>query len=241
MAEQEVAKHVKKTYKIWTSNEHSFWHKLKEFVVEIFIIVFAVTLSIKFHDYSEHSHEQKDVKDFMLGLKTDLLSDITEMEGDKVSFRKTEFAFKYITSVKLNKTLNSDSLNSYNHWISNTTGLIPNNGRFEGFKSAGKIGNIENKELQNDILDLYQEDIPSLLTGSDFYTEKKKALFVFIGKNKKRITDSTSNLNVILSSDEGQNLCSNLVYTGEIRDRYNKCILKSKKIIKEIDEEYNKN
>src|SRR4051812_19152197 len=46
MAELEVVKHTKKVYKIWNSKEHSFWHKAKEFLIEIFIIVFAVSLSI---------------------------------------------------------------------------------------------------------------------------------------------------------------------------------------------------
>jgi hypothetical protein len=45
----------------------------------------------------------------------------------------------------------------------NLTGLIPNNGRLEGFKSSGKIGNTKDKVLQNNIMDLYQEDIPSLI------------------------------------------------------------------------------
>ena len=61
MAEEEVAKHTKKIYSIWNSKEHSFLHKLQEFFLEILIIVFAVTLSIWFHSWSEHKHEQKEV------------------------------------------------------------------------------------------------------------------------------------------------------------------------------------
>ena len=48
MAEQEVIKHTKKAYSIWGSKNSPF-HKIKEFVVEIFIIVFAITISIWFH------------------------------------------------------------------------------------------------------------------------------------------------------------------------------------------------
>ena len=71
MAEQEVIKHTKKVYKIWGSKEHSFRQKVKEFFVEVFIIVFVITLSIWFHNRSEHSKEQEEVKHFLLGLKSD--------------------------------------------------------------------------------------------------------------------------------------------------------------------------
>jgi len=35
MADQEVIKHVKKTHQILTSKEHSLWHKVGEFILEI--------------------------------------------------------------------------------------------------------------------------------------------------------------------------------------------------------------
>jgi hypothetical protein len=54
MADQEIVKHTKKIYKVWHSKEHTFMQKFKEFLLEIFIIVFAVTLSIWFHNWSEH-------------------------------------------------------------------------------------------------------------------------------------------------------------------------------------------
>src|SRR4051812_34516056 len=102
MAEQEVIKHTKKIYKVWNSKEHSFWQKLKEFLLEVFIIVFAVSLSIWFHNRSEHANQQEDVKQFLLGLKSDLKSDLAEMQDDKGSYLKQEAAFHYITGIKLN-------------------------------------------------------------------------------------------------------------------------------------------
>ena len=78
MAEQEIVKHTKKVYKIWNSKEHGFWFKLKEFLIEISIIVFAVSLSIWLHERSEHATQQQEVKEFLTGLRQDLLSDIME-------------------------------------------------------------------------------------------------------------------------------------------------------------------
>ena len=239
MAEQEVIKHTKKVYKIWHSNELRIGHKLKEFLIEIFTIVFAVSLSIWLHDRSEHSHQQKEVKEFLLGLKDDLKGDITEMEEDKKAYLKSRDAFRYVTSIKMNELLNADSIEKNSTWMFNTTGLVPNNGRFEGFKSSGKIGTIENRTLQNDIMDLYQENIPALIATTNNYSATKQMLFAYYYKNIKRVTDSTSNLNVVLSSDEAQRLCTNLSSVDQILERYDQCINKIKKINIEIDKEYN--
>ena len=238
MAEQEVIKHTKKVYKIWSSKDHSFWQKVKEFLLEVFIIVFAITLSIWFHNRSEHAHQQEDVKHFLLGLKSDLKRDLGEMNEDKAAYLKQKAVFSYITSVKLNQPLNLDTLTKYGNSILNTTALNPNNGRFEGFKSSGKIGAIENEELQNDIMDLYQEDIVSLLASTDRYLDTKRHLFEFIIKNRKRLTDSTDNVSGILIQDEGHNICLALSTPNELLSRYDSCINKAKKIIVEIDKEY---
>jgi hypothetical protein len=238
MAEQEVIKHTKKAYKVWSDKEHSVFYKIREFVLEIFIIVFAITISIWFHNRSEHSHQQQEAKEFLLGLKADLQNDVTEMKNDSLTFVQTDAAFKYITGINYGAIANKDSIQKYQNYIFNTTGLIPNNGRFEGFKSSGKLGFIENSILQNLILDLYQEDIPSLTTSTNGFTERKKDLFHFIAMNRKRNPDNSDNLNVLLSNDVGHNLSMNLRYFKEIFSRYSTCIQKSQRIINLIDQMY---
>jgi len=238
MAEQEVIKHTKKVFKIWNNKEHSFWYKAKEIFIEIFIIVFAVSLSIWLHDKNEHSHQQKEVKEFLLGLREDLLSDINEMKDDKQSYLNQGRAFRYIASDKLRPTLNIDSLKKYENWLFTTTRFDQNNGRFEGFKASGKIGAIENKIIQNNILSLYQENIPSLFESIDPYLRIKNQWFDFIIKNRKRITDSTTNFSTLLLTDEAQNLCVSLTNPAQIISRYDICINKMKTIVTEIENEY---
>src|SRR6187431_1519443 len=96
----------------------------------------------------------------------------------------------------------------------------------EGFKSSGKMGTIENKELQNNIMDLYQENIPSLINSTNFYTSKKLILFEYVNMNRKRLTDSTTNLVSVLSSDPAYNICLTLTFVQEIVNRYDTCINK---------------
>ena len=237
MAEQEVIKHTKKIFGLWTTN-NPVWHKVAEFLLEIFIIVFAITVSIYFHDRSELKHQRHETKEFLLGLKQDLLTDIEEMNQDKSSFSQSKKAFKYIISRKLNESLSPDTISKYYGWIFNTTGLVPNSGRFEGFKSSGKIGTIENKELQNNIMDLYQENIPNLINSTNFYTSKKQNLFAYVATNRKRVTDSTTNLATVLSTDEAYNMCVSLTFVDEIIGRYDTCINKMHAIIGDIDKQY---
>jgi hypothetical protein len=238
MAEQELIKHTKKIFGIWETKS-PFWHKISELLLEIFIIVFAVTVSIYFHDRSELKHQRHETKEFLLGLKQDLKTDIEEMNQDKSSYIESQKIFTYITNRKLNDPLNADTIRKYSGYIFNTTGLLANSGRFEGFKSAGRIGTIENRELQNNIMDLYQENIPSLIANTNFYTSKKQILFEYVYQNRKRLTDSTTNLVSVLSTDQAFNISTSLNFVQEILGRYDTCIHKMNAIISSIDREYN--
>jgi hypothetical protein len=238
MAEQEVIKHTKKVFKIWGNKNVSIWHKVREFILEIAIIVFAISLSIWVHDKSEHSHQQKEVKEFLLGLREDLQADVAEMKEDKESYVMQGKTFSYITSLNPGKSLNNDSLKKYQTWLFNITRLQENNGRFEGFKAAGKIGAIEDLVIQNNIMDLYQENIPAVLASTDAYIRWKNKLLDFNAKNRKRTSDSTNNIPVMLLMDEAQNLCGFMANPSEIIERYDSCISKMNSLLKEIGDRY---
>jgi hypothetical protein len=134
--------------------------------------------------------------------------------------------------------LNNDSIGKYSSFIFNTTALIPNDGRYQGFKSSGKITTIENNELQNDILDLYQEDIPSLLNSTNSYNTRKEVFFKYIVETMKRKPDGTTDLLQTLNTDKAANITQTLAFTQEILSRYDVVINRSKKIMTTIDHEY---
>jgi hypothetical protein len=238
MADQEISKHTKKIYKIWHSDEHTIWHKAKEFFIEIVIIVFAVSLSIWLHDWSEHKHQQNEVKEFLIGLKSDLNNDITEMGQDKLSYGQCTKAYSYITNLKIKDVIIKDSLDKHRNFFFNLTGLVPNNSRFEGFKSSGKIGNIENKTLQNDIMDLYQENIPSLINTTNYVSNSKQDLITYIRNNRVRTNDSTTNIMQVFKSEVFYNAANNLKNMDGVIERYDTCIFKMKRIISAIDKQY---
>jgi len=238
MADQEVVKHTKKILGIWKGDGKNLWHKIQEFLTEIVIIVFAVSISIWFHNWSEHKHEQAEVKQFLIGLREDLTKDVQEMNGDKQSYVDQAKAFRYIGSIALGDSLRADSLKKYAVHLFNLTWLNPNAGRFEGFKASGKIGEIENYELQTNILDLYQEDIPSLLNATSYYVTMKKDLMHYIQTHRKRISKTKSNIAAIMADDEVQNISQFLMDNSEIVGRYDSCIRKMETIKTQIDEAY---
>jgi hypothetical protein len=119
----------------------------------------------------------------------------------------------------------------------NTTEFAPNDGRFEGFKSSGKIGHIENDSLQNDIMDLYEEAIPNLLASTKMYVSIKMKLFDLVYKYQKRTTDSTTNYLDFWKLDEVYNISGSLRAPDQVLERYGICINLMKKITDEIDQE----
>jgi hypothetical protein len=236
--EDEIKDHTVKAYKALKNPKLSFWHKVKEIGIEAGIIVFAITLSIWFHDMSEHSHEQKEVKSFLLGLKKDLTSDLVQLEGDRDAYIQSSQAFKYIATPAAGFKISKDSIKKHQNYIFNTTSFVANNGRYEGFKSSGKLGNIEDDSLQNNITILYQSIIPSILASTNSYIQRKQMLFEYLNRSVKRNPDGTTNILAALSSDEAINISNTLIFTTEITDRYAGAIKKSKEIINEINADY---
>lgn len=115
------------------------------------------------------------------------------MENDKSFYEVQKNGFSAIFNLKFGTLINKDTLRKYSaqNVFFSFTQLIPNNGRFEGFKSSDKIGTIENSVLQNDIMDLYQENISSLLSSTKYYLDNKLILIDFFQKDYKRFSDST--------------------------------------------------
>jgi len=160
--QEEVTKHTKKIYNTMKNTEHTLGEKAKEIIIEIFIIVFAVTLSIWLHSWSEHRHQQKEVAVFLSNLKNDLRNDIESLDDEKEAYEKSNLGYKKILELS---PLQLDSIQKsktevyfpiYSH------GPKINIGNYEGFKSSGKIGYIEDEKLKQQILNYYQRYVPAI-------------------------------------------------------------------------------
>jgi hypothetical protein len=237
MEEQEVIKQKKKKFKIWSSKEHTIWQKLKEFAVETFIIVFAVSLSIWFDNWNSHRNEQIQVKTFLLGLKTDIQEDIAEV-NDLISMYKTfSRNYQYLSNVSVANTYKNDTLTAALSSIYSNAYLRPNMSRYTGFLMSGKLLNIENEKLTQNILNFYQELIPRIKSSENGYIERHSKFSTYLLDNMTEVISDQSLLKVLLTI-KAKNYSKRLTHPDQLLERYNDFIKAGNEIIKSIDEEY---
>ncbi len=170
MAEEEIRKHTKAVYKAWTDPHLGWKHKLKEIFFEILIIVFAVSISIWFHNWSESRKDRKEEREFLTGLKTDLQSDLKEMKGDTAAYNTVLDGMLYFRKVGAGFPLSNDSLNRYGWIFFATVHKQARTSRFEGLKGSGRLDIIENKALLNNIISLYQEINPTIISADQQFS-----------------------------------------------------------------------
>ncbi|KFF18830.1 DUF6090 family protein [Flavobacterium hydatis] len=169
--QEEITKHSGKIYKTVKNSKHTLGEKVKEIIIEIFIIVFAVTLSISLHSWSEHKHQQEEVTVFLENLKNDLQNDVKNIDDEKEAYKKSNISYEKILALtphqldSIYNTKNKVDFPIYSH------GPKMNIGNYEGFKSSGKIGYIEDEKLKQKILNYYQIFVPAINEVDKYYND----------------------------------------------------------------------
>jgi len=186
--QEELAKHSKRIFMTMKNSKKLFSEKLKEVFIEIFIIVFSVTLSIWLHSRSLHSHQQKETKEFLSDIKDDLNKDILSVSEKEKQMTETIKQYSYLRDLTEERI---DSLSNKKAKIGiGVTYVIrkTNDGNYEGFKSSGKIGYIENKKLKKMILGYYQEGMPSIDETENYFNLRlgKIEELIYQDKDKKK-------------------------------------------------------
>jgi hypothetical protein len=228
--QDEVVKHSRKILRIFKKPGQTFMKKLQEVAIEIFVIVFAVTFSIWLHGLKEHSREQKEVRVFLKNIRQDLSKDIEWMRTDKETFQGEINKFKIILS------LTPDSLKKQNTDVGFPMRLFMNrinSGNYEGFKTSGKIGYIENEDLKRMILGFYQQDALLILEINDTYNQNLVKTLDFL----LLATDNQEDESIL--KPNVQSKIAFMIMIGEnIVRSYDKAIIKhAEEVVKKIDEE----
>ena len=241
MAEQEIIKHAKAILELTTDRKKPWQHRVKEVIGEILIIVFAVSISIWFHNWSDSWKDRKEERDFLKGLKMDLQADMKEMIGDRASYALGLKGVIYFEKVGAGMPLDEDSLRAYEGIFlgGRDIQISPRVSQFEALKGSGRLGIVRNKELLIHITDLYTKDFPQInrinlyfnkLLGENFIPFVTSHLQLDIaghGTNWKEIL-RTSQMRLLVKLGEGAESC---VYD------YTAGIDKCQMIIREIDKE----
>ncbi|MGV0919134.1 DUF6090 family protein [Empedobacter falsenii] len=207
-----------------TESKPTFFTKFKKIIIEIIVIVFSVYVSIWLSNMNDYQKQKKDTYEFLQDLKNDLNTDIKNITEEKNKLTESE---KGITAL-LNLT--SEQIKELGHIEMkirfNTRKNIEAN--YEGFKSSGKIGNIEDSKLKTNILSYYQEYMSTTLEMEKDINIYKKDIVEMLGKNNfKTITLEDPYFRTKLE-----------LYIGTIQsltDTYNEDIKKANETIKGID------
>jgi hypothetical protein len=241
MAEEEIAKHTKKIYRTLKNKEDSWLHKLKEIIVEILIIVFAVSISIWFHNWSDRIHEREEEKEFLTGLQKDLKGDLVNLNESLQFYRYALAGTHYFIAIGNGAPINKDSVNKFNNVFFSSTDLEPHTSRYEGLKGSNSFGIIENKELLNDIIDLHESIFTRINTLDRYYHDDiSNKMVPFIStrvvlsangasSNGKELAQ-TSEMRILMMTMNGY-------IRGNILDAHQAAIAKCNQISMEIDKE----
>lgn len=243
MAENEIVKHVEAAYKALQKPHTNWLHKLKEVLIEIGIIVFAVTLSIWFHNWSDSLHEHQEEKEFLIGMKQDIQADLENARGDSDFYATQLYRLNYFQRVAINQPLNADSMTTYQGVFFSNTNLEPHISRYEGLKGSGKLGIIENNDLRENIINLHEEAIKHAEILDGYYTDYINRLGNFVQEHATLSPDYKSILNSrdILRNSQMRFL---MVYGTSFLSRNvikanDTCIVRCQRLIRQINQELN--
>ena len=233
MAEQEIAKHGKQVIRLLTTKEHGAAHRLREIGIEFATILFAVLLSIWLHGWSEHRHQQQEVRTFLGGLKKDLQGDIGTLDAMAGAYRGFDANYRYLASLAPGTAPDWDKFESACQGIDSNWFFIPNKSRYDGFLMSGKLTNIEEPELLSAILWLYQGMLPQVQNSEGGWQGRQRKLRDY--RDDVLAEDSPQDYYRLLTSPKGKRLLKQMTTTGQHYARYRDYTTRSKAIIQMID------
>lgn len=236
MSELEVVKHTRNLVQI-VKNKGHWKHKAADIGLEILIIVFAITLSLIVERWREGQQERKLEHNFLTNLKGDLKGDLQQLKQDSFSYTRMRKVFKAYRSIYENgAVLNADSANKWVGFLYNTVDFVPSNSRYEALKASGKLDVIENKNLQVDIVNLYQMTIPSMKASTAYFSDVKVKLGDFVDRNLV-VSKKGNNIQELMKQPVYYNMINKDGYIDYILERYHETLVQNRNIIKEIETE----
>jgi hypothetical protein len=173
---------------------------------------------------------------FLGNLKNDLKDDIKNIDLEKGAYQESNIGYEKILALT---TLQLDSIYKSKKKVNfpiYSHGHIMNIGNYEGFKSSGKIGYIEDEKLKQKILNYYQIFVPSIDEVNKIYNDYLFKCF------DKMIENADKPEEKLYSDPKFKKTIEFLVKLGKNNIRvYDKNVkTKANELINEIEKEMNK-
>jgi len=239
MSSLEVVKHSRKVFGIFRNPNLKLRNKIGEVLIEIAIIVFAITLSLFLERQREHAADSKLEQEFLEGLRIDLTADLGELKTAAAKWLSMKQAANYFLKPGHQTRQAPDSTNVYAYKLFHNVYFFPNHNRFEALKSTGKLAVIENKGLRNNIIDLYQTKIPDLEQQINFFNNfMNTQVKDYLIHNFKRDKDNQIILDAsFFSNEQLKNILALYSDIDDILKRSNAAIHASEGILQDLKRE----
>lgn len=236
MSSHDIIKQSSRIVGIMNDNSKKLKHKLGEILLEIIIIVFAITLSLFFERWRQNVEDHNLEKTFLQGLQVDLSKDVNQLKTASAKWVDIKNAAHYFLKPENQINWQQDSMNFYGFKIFHNVYFFPSTNRYEALKSTGKINVIEDKQLQNDIVDLYQTKIPDLEQQLNFFNNfANSQVMNYLVNNLKRDTDNNAILEKSFFTDIRLRNLLSFYSIDDILRRSDSTINKSEEILEEIN------
>ena len=166
--------------------------------MEVVIIVFSIMVSLWLDNWNDKRKEQEEVKTFLMDLKEDLKEDTASMRS------RIEKLKPYIEDYRFARNLTSGQLDSIGKVAKSVKlhfDIIPfqvNEGNYQGFKSSGKIGFIDDKELKKQILTYHEQFITGFREFEKEHSATDRNLFLCDTETKVYLHRGPSDFRLIL-------------------------------------------
>jgi hypothetical protein len=235
MSEEKIIQHSANAVHVLQDKEKSWTKKIKEFLGEILIIVFAVSITLVLHNWNDDRHEHRLAREFLAGIKSDLDSGAADMDSGIFYYQETVNYYLNARRQLTTHQYNPAFLDSNSWALGNTLYFAFDMGRFEAFKSSGYLRLIENQTLLKHLMTLYTITIPFQIQADHMiFDERRKYFDEYIGPKATFIL-TTPNDNRILASklvDDPYFRYFILDYSGYLQERTSQ----KKEMIKEMKE-----
>lgn len=233
----DIIKHGRQGYQKMTDTKIKWTTRVRQVAVDVFIIVFAITLSMAFDRWRLNGLNEDAEREFLVGIKMDILSDLKEMQNDSVACIKDQKGLAYLTKVSFNKASDADSIAFYYPTVLGGAVLVVNNANFESLKGSGNSGIIQNKQLLHDIFDFYQVKLPSLVNEAKSFARFKGELIGTYLDQHLLLDDAGQpiNLQQVLRESVMKNYMRKTIFIEETIRRYQLSIQAARSIVATID------
>lgn len=236
MASHDIIKQSSRIVGLLKDKDQKLKHKVGEIFIEIIIIVFAITLSLFFERWRQNVEDHNLEKTFLQGLKIDLAKDVDQLNVSSAKWIELKNAVHYFIRPENQINWQQDSINFYGFKVFHNVYFFPSTNRYEALKSTGKINVIEDKQLQNNIVDLYQTKIPDLQQQVNFFNNfANSQVMNYLVNNLKRDSNNNALLDKSFFTDIRLRNLFSFYSIEDILKRSDSTINKSEEILKEID------